>query len=183
MKRILIITAIIVFIVIIVLISNKIFNNDTYIANEIVPEEEISDSQLRNTIITLYFKNKNVLVPEARYIDAKELITDPYNKILDLLIKGPKNGNLEGTIPYGTQINSISKHDDYLIIDFTKEFIENHNGGKEEEIITIRSIVNTVTEFTEINGIKILIDGEENKSYKDNQITFNNIFKRDLIEQ
>ena len=41
MKRILIITAIIVFIVIIVLISNKIFNNDTYIANEIVPEEEM----------------------------------------------------------------------------------------------------------------------------------------------
>ena len=41
---------------------------------------------------------------------------------------------------------------------------------------TIYSIVNTMTELTEINGIKILIENEENKSFKDEQIKFDEIF-------
>ena len=41
---------------------------------------------------------------------------------------------------------------------------------------TINSIVNTMTELTEINGIKILIENEENKSFKDEQIKFDEIF-------
>ena len=33
-----------------------------------------------------------------------------------------------------------------------------------------------MTELTEINGIKILIENEENKSFKDEQIKFDEIF-------
>ena len=36
-----------------------------------------------------------------------------------------------------------------------------------------------MTELTEVNSIKILIDGEENKSFLDNQITFENEFARE----
>lgn len=145
---------------------------------EIIPEEEISEEQMRQTIVSLYFKSGEDVVPEARLIDVKELLDEPYGEILNMLIQGPKNSNLEGTIPEGTKINKIEKENDTLIIDFSEEFINNHIGGEKEEKITINSIVNTVTELTEINSIKILINGEENKCFKDEKVKFNQIFER-----
>lgn len=148
---------------------------------EYTPQEEISEEQMRQTMISLYFINGTQLLPEARMIDVKELIDNPYLRILNLLIEGPKNENLKNAIPDGTKINKIEKQGENLIIDFSKEFIENHEGGEEQEKLTIKAIVNTVTELTEINGIKILIDGEENKSFKDEKINFIDIFKREKI--
>lgn len=98
---------------------------------------------------------------------------------MNLLMAGPKNNNFETLIPEGTKINKMDLNNDTLIIDFSKEFIENHKGGKEAEKETIDSIVKTMTELTEVNSIKILIDGEENKSFLDNQITFENEFARE----
>lgn len=145
---------------------------------EYVPQEEISEEQMRQTMVSLYFKSGEKLVPEARLIDVKELLNNPYEEILKMLLEGPKNSNLEKTISEGTKINKIEKKDDCLIIDFSNEFIENHKGGELEEKLTINSIVNTVTELTEINKIKILINGEENKEFKDGKINFKNIFER-----
>lgn len=145
---------------------------------EYIPEEEISEEQMRQTIVSLYFKSQDELIPEARLIDVKELLNNPYEEILNMLIDGPKNSNLEKTIPDNTKINKIEKQGDYLIIDFSEEFISNHVGGEKNEEITIKSIVNTLTELTEINGIKILINGEENKSFNDSKIKFDKIFER-----
>ena len=99
---------------------------------EYTPEEEISDNQMRQTMISLYFKSDNVLIPEARLIDVKELINNPYEKVLNMLIEGPKNEKLEKTIPEGTKINKIEKEGENLIIDFSKEFILNHKDGEEK---------------------------------------------------
>ena len=147
---------------------------------EYTPEEEISEEQLRQTIVSLYFKNENGLMPEARLVDVKELINNPYEKIINMLIEGPKNENLQKTIPEGTKINKIEKQGEVLILDFSEEFISNHSGGEEEQKIIIRSIVKTLTELTEINGIKININGEENKEFKDGKIKFDQIFNRDF---
>ena len=160
-----------------IFIKNKEGEN---IITEYVPQEEISEEQLRQTIVSLYFKNENGLMPEARLVDVKELIDNPYEKIINMLIDGPKNENLQKTIPDGTKINKIERQGEILIIDFSEEFISNHNGGEEQEKLTIESIVKTVTELTEINGIKIKINGEENKEFKDGIIKFNQIFNRDF---
>ena len=87
-----------------------------------------------------------------------------------------KTENLKSVLPEGVKVNKITKNGECLFIDFSKEFIENHEGGIENEKNTIYSIVNTMTELTEINGIKILIENEENKSFKDEQIKFDEIF-------
>ena len=145
---------------------------------DIMPEEEISDEQFRKTMVSLYYKNKNnnELMPEVRLIDVKLLINEPYVTILNLLMESPKNDNLQCVIPEGTKINKIELKSDILWIDLSKEFIDNHPGGLEEEKNTIYSIVNTLTELTEVNGVKILIDNEENKSFNDNNIKFNEAF-------
>ena len=99
-------------------------------------------------------------------------------------MKQPKNENLQCVIPEGTIVNKVELKSDILWVDLSKEFIENHPGGIEEEKNTIYSIVNTLTELTEVNGVKILIDNEENKSFKDNNMNFNEIFlKVDDIDE
>lgn len=154
------------------------YNNNKEEITDYQPQEEISDEQLRQTIVSLYFKNKssNELVVEGRLIDVKLLLNEPYKTLMQFLIDGPKNDNLERLIPEGTVINKIELQKDILYIDLSKEFIENHEGGEENESNTIYSIVNTMTQLTEVNGIKILIDGEENKSFKDGKINFSDAF-------
>ena len=55
---------------------------------EYVPQEEISEEQLRQTVITLYFLDSNEykLAPEARTIDSKQLVSNPYEVLINLLI-------------------------------------------------------------------------------------------------
>ena len=98
---------------------------------EILPEEEISDEQYRKTLVTLYYKNKNTneLMPELRLIDMKLLINEPYVTLINLLMENPKNENLQTLIPSNTKINKVELKSDILIIDFSKEFIENHIDG------------------------------------------------------
>lgn len=176
-KRIVITSLIIVFIIILIMGVNKyLIKNDKENNVEIIPEEEISDEQMRQTVISLYFKSGDKLVPEARLIDVKKLLNNPYEEILNMLLYGPKNENLEKIIPEKTKVNKIEKKGDILIIDFSDEFINNKD-NKDSKLI-IDSIVNTFTELTEINGIKILINGEENREFSDGIVKFNNIFEK-----
>ena len=147
---------------------------------EYIPEEEITLEQLRQTIVSLYFNQKdtNTLVPEARTIDVKKLAKDPYYTLMNLLIEGPKSEKLEKIIPEGTKINKIELKNGILNIDLSKEFIENHKGGVENESRTIYGIVNTLTELNEIEAVKILIDGKQDSSFKDNLVSFKDPFVR-----
>ena len=148
--------------------------------NEIQPGEEISDEQMRQTIVTLYYQNKETkeLMPEGRMVDVKGLLTDPYSTVLNLLIGEPKNEKLQSAIPKDTRVLKTELKGDMLYVDLSKEFIDNHSGGQEAENTTIYSIVDTLTELNEINCVKILINGKENQSFKDNKISFKDPFVR-----
>ena len=147
---------------------------------EYEPQEEISDEQERKTMISLYFVNKTTrnVEPEARMLDVKTLIKDPYTVIINMLIDGPKNENHDKVIPEGTMLIGTSLEGDTLKVNFSSEFVENHIGGKEEEQKTIECLVNSLTELTEVNSIKILINGEENAKFKDGEIDFSQNFIR-----
>ena len=160
------------------------FNSDDSkenISNEITeytPAEELSDDEIRKTIISLYFKNieTNSLVAEARCIDVKELYKEPYSYLINMLITGPENEKLESAIPEGTKVNSCTLKGTTLYVDLSKEFIDNAPSGIEEESMVVYSIVNTLTELNEVSEIKFLINGEENLQFKDGKINFKNIF-------
>lgn len=175
-----IIIFIIIFILIACLIGGYFFikskNNNRI--QDIVPEEEISDEQMRQTIVSLYFYNNETkeLISEGRLIDARDLLENPYQKLMELLIKGPENQSLSKTIPDGTKINKVELKGDILYVDLSNEFIENHPGGEEQECASIYSIVDTMTNLTEVNAVKILIDGKENMAFKDNLIKFDDPF-------
>ena len=181
-RRVLIITVFIVLVIIVIgtflVINNVSIENEM---SEYTPAEEITDAQTRQTMVTLYFKSGDKLEKELRKIDVKELINNPYETIVKMLIDGPKNEELEGTIMPETKINKIEKIGEELIIDFSKEFVEDYIGNEKEQKLTIESIVKTLTELTEINEIQIKINGEENISFNGSSVKFNKVFTRDSI--
>ena len=84
-----------------------------------------------------------------------------------LLIEGPKSEKEERIIPENTKLNKSYMEDDCVTLDFSAEFL---NYDKSEEKIKsnmINSIVNTLTQLTEVNKVKILIDGNETEEFQD----------------
>ena len=132
---------------------------------EYVPEEEITEEQYRQTIVSLFFANKETgeLTPEARMIDIKEIMNEPYKVLMNMLIEGPKNEKFAKVIPDGTKVLNINKEGDTLTIDVSSEFLNYDKNSDIAKNNLIYSIVNTMTELTEINHVKFLINGDKEK--------------------
>ena len=143
-------------------------NKENSKVEEITPEEEISEEQLRQTIVTLYFVSNetNEIMPEARLIDTKEIIATPYEKLINLLIEGPKNEKAKKVIPEGTTLLKTFLEKDVITLDFSKEFLNYNKEDEKEKENIINTIVNTLTELTEINGVKIKIEGEDVEDFE-----------------
>lgn len=136
---------------------------------EYTPEEEISEEQLRQTIVTLYFVSNETgeIMPEARLIDIKEIISSPYDKLVNLLIEGPKNEKAVKIIPEGTKVLRTYTEGDCLILDLSKEFLNYSKEDSKQKENMIYSIVNTLTELTEVNGVKFMIEGQTSEEFTD----------------
>lgn len=136
---------------------------------EYTPEEEISQDQLRKTIVSLYFvsKENNDLVPEARLIDIKEIINTPYEKLVNLLIDGPKNEKNKKIIPDNTTLLRTFIEGDCVTLDFSSEFLNYNKEDEKEKNNLINSLVNTLTELTEVNKVKILVNGESAEEFNE----------------
>lgn len=169
MKKIFILKVILILVAIIVIAILILMNFSTEIVenveNEIIiePEEEISDEQMRQTTILLYFEDKQsaLLVAEERKVDAKDLIDNPYIYIVNSLIEGPNDEKLQNPIPNGTKVNKAEIKGDCVIVDLSKEFLQSSGTN------AIYVIVNSLTELKEVNSVKILIDGEEKENMKE----------------
>ena len=177
------IIAVIVILVIGIVFFLVSYNSNSSSSNQITeytPQQELSDEEIRKTIVSVYFKNieTNTLVPESVCIDVKELSDNPYMKLLNLLLSGPTNDKLENPLPEGTKINKAYLKENTVYVDFSNEFITNAPTGVEEESLIIYSIVNTLTELNEVSSVKILINNEENLSFSDNAMNFKEEFVR-----
>lgn len=157
-----------ILLIILAVILWSYINRDEEVINnpkEIVPEQEISDEQLRNTIVSIYFINKESgeIEAENKLIDAKKLMNNPYEELINLWMQGPSNEKLKNNCSKNIKLNSAKLEGNCVVLDFSKEFIDEFNGNENEEIKEIYCIVNTLTELTEVDCVKILINGEENQ--------------------
>lgn len=170
---------VIILVILVVLICGILLFN-TNVEVEYVPETEIEEVDLRKTMVTLYFQNKDnkELQKESRLIDSKDLLVDPYTELLNMLITGPESDFLQKTVPEGTKLLSVELVGECLNINLSKEFIENASQDENEKKNYIYSIVNTVTELTEVNSVKILIEGEESNGFEDIGLSFIGEFQK-----
>jgi len=121
-----------------------------------VPTEEMVE-------VNLYFSDSQAmyLVPEKRKISQTPSLA---RQAVNELIKGPESSDFYPTIPEGTQVNEVYIVDDIAYIDLSEEIFKNHSGGSSGELMTVYSIVNTLTEIPPIEGVQILVEGNEMKS-------------------
>ena len=125
------------------------------------PEEELGKlppSQEEEVI--LYFSNPDftALVGEKRKIkkDSKWM-----ERILEELLKGPKDRSLYNPIPPSTRLIAVFLEGDIAYVDLSVEMAKNQSGGTSQELLSVYAIIDTLTAFPEIRKVKILIDGEE----------------------
>ena len=136
---------------------------------EFVPEEEITEEQERQTIVSLYFPNKDTeeLMPEARLVDIKDIMSTPYEKLVYLLIEGPKSDKAVKVIPENTKVLKTYMEGDCVILDLSSELLNYSKDNQKQKKNMVNSIVNTLTELTEVNSVKFMIDGQVNEEFKD----------------
>lgn len=127
---------------------------------EYTPEVEITEEQERNTIITLYYLDKETaeLLPEARLIDAKELLENPYSKLVSLLLEKPRNEKLIKIIDEDYELENTIIESSIVKINLKTNGQIDIENNKEK---FIQAMKNTLTQLNEVNDIIIFINGEK----------------------
>jgi spore germination protein GerM len=118
----------------------------------------------QTTQVHLYFSDKDnqFLMAEERVLKSPQSPEFFARSIVEALIKGPQQG-LARTIPAETAVRAVYLTPQGICyVDLTSGVSENHPGGIKSELLSIYSIVNSlVLNVTEIESVKILINGNE----------------------
>lgn len=96
---------------------------------------------------------------------------------ISMLGAKPQNDSLHATLPEGTEILDLSIEDGLCIVDFSADFYRNRPSSEAEERLTILSIVDTLTEFKEIENVQLYVEGEALSTYSRMDLTMK--FTRD----
>lgn len=121
--------------------------------------QKVSLSKQNNAVIFLIKNTPTdfLLVPVNRPISS-ELTPQT---ALETLIKGPlPNEKWHESIPRSTKLIGLSVYNGLATANFSKEIQTDFNGGSLIESLLVQAIVNTLTEFSEITQVQILVNGE-----------------------
>jgi hypothetical protein len=136
--------------------------------------------------IHLYFANEDntKLKLEVQYVplaEAKKSTSNLASIIVKKLIEGPsKNSGLNATVPKeAARRGPVAVSAGTATVDLTSEFVSKHPGGKKAEELTIYSIVNSLTELTDIQKVKFTVNGKAQANYKGN-FKFDEAFPKNL---
>ena len=77
------------------------------------------------------------------------------------LLDAPTEEELTKIFPKGAKIKSITLDKDTAIVDLDAGITKNFVGGSTGEEFLINSVVDTLTEFSEVKQVRFLIDGKE----------------------
>ena len=162
-KILLLLIAVLIMVLLALFFIVKNFNKEILTTEniiEITPEEEINSKQLRETIVTLYFldKNSGTLKNEGKLIDSKELLNNPYKKILELLLLGPQSDSLTSVFPENVKILDTEINSGCVTLNFSEELLNYSDEVQKNNIIN--ALLKTLTELNEVDSIKILINNE-----------------------
>ena len=140
---------------------------------------EINDiSDIGNGYVYLLSKN-DYLVRKNIYLDSDDNVLN-IKKALSYLIESDNNkysNELMGVIPKGTKINEVICGDDLVTVDFSKEILS-VSIGHEKHMIS--SIVYTIMDLVDVEGVSILVDGELLRSYPNTGEVFGSVLNKSI---
>ncbi|HMM19985.1 MAG TPA: GerMN domain-containing protein [Selenomonadales bacterium] len=109
--------------------------------------------------LTIYFATKDALylVPEEHIVPKT---SQPAHMAIEHLLAGPTSGELAKVMPEGTQLRSLRVKDHIAYVDFNDKLIKNNTGGSASEILIVGAVVDTLTQFPDIQKVRILVEGK-----------------------
>ena len=111
--------------------------------------------------IIVYFPDENgeKLIPSNKTVDLSK--NDKYTAALQSLIDGPIAGKGIAIIPKNTKLLSIKIDKNKIAaVNFNKNFSSNFTGGSTGELMLIGSIVDTLTNFSEVTAVRFYVEGK-----------------------
>lgn len=110
--------------------------------------------------VTLFFAEDGThLAREAREISHCDDDSACLKSVLHELLNGPV-GELEGTLPDGTAVNTARIDGTQATIDFNLTFSDAMLSGSSAEMMAVYSVVNTVAvNFPQVKTVKLDVDG------------------------
>ncbi len=128
----------------------------------------ISPSKLDSQKVKLYFisSSKQKLVPEEQTIQYNP--DRPIeNYIVEMLIAGPRNSNLTPTVPSETRLRGDVKTDEGICyVNLSNDFVLKNTASDETLKLSIYSVVNSLTELSNIKKVQFLIEAEKIENFK-----------------
>lgn len=122
----------------------------------------LSDNSLdlAQSKITVYYADQDnrYLIPVE--VNTKlERLEERAALAVSMLSETPERAELRLTLPKNTEILDLSIENGECIIDFSDDFYRYRNKSESGERMTILSVVNTLTQFTDIQSVQILVEG------------------------
>ena len=120
-------------------------------------ETENNNSSNEEVTINVYYSDQTgeYLIGEARILSGGSKYVDAISEMM----KEPIDSSLVKLIPESTKINSVTVKDGMANVDLSKNFVDDKWPGETVDILVIYSIVNTLTEFPDVNSVEFYIDG------------------------
>ena len=117
-----------------------------------------SKAQLVN--IKVYYPDENA----TGLVAVEKSIKDTDNKYqaaVEALMAGTDKKGLANGFPKKAKLLQVTVSGKVAKVDFSRELQKNFVGGSTGEEMLVGSVVNTLTEFPEIQKVQILVDGQE----------------------
>jgi germination protein M len=116
----------------------------------------------KQATITLYFRynedTQEWLAPEERTVSG-----DPYLGAMQELIAGPAPGSqLHAVLPHTVKVLDIGVENGICTVNVSKEILTDANQvgvSASGEALALAAIANTLTEFNEVDKVKLLVEG------------------------
>jgi spore germination protein GerM len=116
--------------------------------------------------LRLYFADSEgrYLVSEYHSLTLDE-DTSPERYVVEELLRGPNNGELQGVLPQGTTLLSCTTADGVCTVDLSQEFYDNRPDTALGERLAIYSLVDSLTALSDVDSVVILVEGQSLDTY------------------
>jgi len=116
-----------------------------------------NNSSNEEVTINVYYADQTgeYLIGEARILSDSSKYVDAISEMM----KESIDSSLFKLIPESTKINSVTVKDGMANVDLSKNFVDDRFVSDTVDILLIYSIVNTLTEFPDVNSVDFYIDG------------------------
>jgi spore germination protein GerM len=119
---------------------------------KVTPQEETMN-------VTVYSATNDAmqLVAQTHTVTKND---QPAQTAIELLLSGTQNKEITSVVPRGTKLQHFWIKDGVAYVDFNNKLLAT-GGGSTSEILLVGAIVNTLTEFPNVQKVQILVDGKK----------------------